>query len=308
MACVQKALRRLIRLLDHCVNLAALCMIMAMLGLGAYSIYDSNQVYQAAEAAQYEIYAPKEGETRSFEELQSINPEVFGWLRVNDTGIDYPVVQTTDNSKYVNHDVEGNYSLSGAIFLHCANAPDFTDFNSIFYGHHMEKSRMFGDLGRFVDKSYFDEHPYGNLFYQGRDHGIEFFAFLLVDAYDDIFNVALEEPEEQQAYLDRILNESIYIRDVGVTTADHIIMLSTCTSTITNGRHILIGRLTDEIYPEETSWNAGTGADTPLTWLERLPKWALYGIPAGLLAIILGITVLRRRHRKKRRRRGGKAK
>ena len=79
MACVQKALRRLIRLLDHCVNLAALCMIMAMLGLGAYSIYDSNQVYQAAEAAQYEIYAPKEGETRSFEELQSINPEVFGW-------------------------------------------------------------------------------------------------------------------------------------------------------------------------------------------------------------------------------------
>ena len=85
----------------------------------------------------------------SFEELQKINPEVFGWLNIPDTHIDYPLVQAEGNSKYVNTDVKGNFSLSGSIFLDCRNHKDFSDCNHIIYGHHMQKDAMFGELERF---------------------------------------------------------------------------------------------------------------------------------------------------------------
>lgn len=88
----------------------------------------------------YEAYIPTEKSTKSFEELQKINPDVIGWIRVNDTNINYPLVQTDNDDTYMNTDAEGNYSLSGAIFLHCANKPDFSDFDNIIYGHHMENT------------------------------------------------------------------------------------------------------------------------------------------------------------------------
>ena len=77
-------------------------------------------------------------------------------------------MQTDNDETYMNTDAEGNYSLSGAIFLHCANKPDFSDFDNIIYGHHMEKHMMFGDIGEFTKEQYFNEHPYGNLFFDGK--------------------------------------------------------------------------------------------------------------------------------------------
>ena len=108
---------------------------------------------------------PTEKHTKSFEELQKINPDIIGWIRINETNVNYPLLQAEDDDTYMNTDAEGKYSLSGSIFLHCANKPDFSDFNNMIYGHHMEKHMMFGDVGLFADKEYFDEHPYGNLFF-----------------------------------------------------------------------------------------------------------------------------------------------
>ena len=131
-------------------------------------LWDSNQVYQAADARNYEAYIPTEKHTKSFKELQKINPDIIGWIRVNDTNINYPLLQAEDEDTYMNTDAEGKYSLSSSIFLHCANQPDFSDFNTMIYGHHMEKHKMFGDVGMFTDKTYFEEHPYGNLFLMAR--------------------------------------------------------------------------------------------------------------------------------------------
>ena len=97
---------------------------------------------------------------------------------MNDTNINYPLLQAEDDDTYMNTDAEGKYSLSSSIFLHCANQPDFSDFNTMIYGHHMEKHKMFGDVGMFTDKTYFEEHPYGNLFFNGKDHGAEFYALI----------------------------------------------------------------------------------------------------------------------------------
>ena len=126
---MKKVLKGIIRGLDHIVNFIALSLILAAMFLSGYMLWDSHQVYQTADAKNYEAYIPTEKSTKSFEELQKINPDVIGWIRVNDHKyLIIPLVQTDNDDTYMNTDAEGNYSLSGAIFLHCANKPVFFGF------------------------------------------------------------------------------------------------------------------------------------------------------------------------------------
>ena len=227
--------------------------------------------------------------------LQKINPDVIGWIRVNDTNINYPLLQTDDDDTYMNTDAEGKYSLSGAIFLHCGNKPDFSDFNNIIYGHHMEKEKMFGDIGNFTDETYFDEHPYGNLFFDGKDHGIEFYALMQVDAYNEtIFNVCPDTSEAKQAYLLEIIDNALYKRELNITEDDHLVLLTTCTSDMTNGRNVLVGRLTDQVYPEkEKAKNLGTGIDQLKDMITNVP------VIIWMILIIIVLLLLNRQIGKK---------
>ena len=113
---MKKIAKFIVNGIDHMVNLIALLLVLMTMFLSCYMLWDSNQVYQAADAKNYETYIPTEKQTKSFEELQKINPDVIGWIRVNDTNINYPLLQTDDDDTYMNTDAEGKYSLSGAIF------------------------------------------------------------------------------------------------------------------------------------------------------------------------------------------------
>lgn len=270
---MKKIAKFMVNGIDYMVNLIALLLVLMTMFLSCYMLWDSHQVYQAADAKNYEAYIPTEKHTKSFEELQKINPDVIGWIRVNDTNINYPLLQAEDDDTYMNTDAEGKYSLSGAIFLHCANKPDFSDFNSIIFGHHMEKEKMFGDIGNFTDKKYFDKHPYGNLFFNGKNHGIEFYALMQVDAYSEtIFNVCPDTVEAKRAYLQKITDNALYKRNLNITEDDHLVLLTTCTSDMTNGRNVLVGRLTDQVYPEkEKAKNLGIGIDKLKDMITNVP-------------------------------------
>ena len=232
------------------INIIVLTAIILVIAYACYALWDSNQIYQAADKSQYEVYKPTEvDEGRSFKELQSLNAEVISWLSVHGTNIDYPVTQGQDNMKYVNTDAEGLYSLSGSIFLDYKNSKVFSDFNSILYGHHMEKKTMFGELGTFSDIDVFNSNLYGNLYFDGKDHGIEFFAFLHTDAYDNsVFKANVVGEDMRQEYLDNLFSKALHKRDIGVTIQDRIVLLSTCSTSSTNGRDILIGRISGEAY------------------------------------------------------------
>ena len=236
-----------IRIINSILSFLLLTVIILLLGIAVYALWDSRQIYLEADSSNYAVYKPTEtNEGKSFRQLQAINSEVFAWLTVHDTNIDYPVTQAEDNMKYINTSAEGSYSLSGAIFLDSSNSKDFTDFNSIIYGHHMARKTMFGEIGRFADKTMFDEHRYGNLYVNGKDNTIEFFAFIHTDAYNsDIFTPNVMGQAQQQAYLDNLYKEAMYTRDIGVTIQDRIVLLATCSSGSTNGRDILVGRLAD---------------------------------------------------------------
>lgn len=237
----------MIRIAESLVNLMIVLCFLPLLLYGAYAIWDSQQVFEQADQTVYLTYSPVANADESFAELQAVNPEVFGWLMVDGTNIDYPLVQSDTNSKYVNTDIKGEFSLSGSIFLDCRNDNSFTDVNNVIYGHHMQKKAMFGSLDQFADPDYFNTHPHGKLFFSGRWHRIEFFAFVDADAYDPVlFNAELSGTEGNQIYLDYVREHAGIFRELAFTPDEHYIALSTCADTSTNGRHLLIGRIMDD--------------------------------------------------------------
>ena len=288
--------RKMIRLMNSAVDMAVLIAVMLLIVVGCFAIWDSKQVYQAADATRYEVFKPTvENGSLSFAELKAINPEVFGWLTVYGTHIDYPIVQGQDNMKYVNTNAKGEYSLSGSVFLDYSCAVDLSDFSSLFYGHHMERGAMFGDIENFAEKSYFENHLYGALFYDEREHGLEFFAFLHVDAYDgSVFRTKIIGREAQQEYLEHLLALATHTRDIPVTPDDRIVLLSTCSSTSTNGRDILVGRITDEVFADPFIMKETDNVKIALT-VDGLPDlWA--GVPlwgkAAIVVLPLSLLIL----------------
>lgn len=288
-------LRLLIQGIDRIVNFTVLVIFLLLFCYGCYGMWDSHQIYQQAEASNYEIYKPTEDNALSFEQFKQKNTDVFGWLTVYGTNIDYPIVQADDNRKYVNTDPMGEYSLSGSIFLDYRNRQDFTDFNSILYGHHMEKSAMFGDIGKYDDPEYFEQHEYGNLYHDGKDYGIHFWAFIEVNAYDsEVYAPALTEDNAQMAYLQMIREQSKNIRELEVSPEDRIVLLTTCASEATDGRHILVGKITDETYQDsfaegEGRVNRGEGiqGQTIEDFLKGIPIWTW-----GIILVFFGLLVI----------------
>lgn len=281
-----------ITILDRIINTIVLLFFLILFLYSIYAIWDSQQLYKAADAAKYHSYKPVREDTLSFSELQTMNPDVLGWLSVYGTNIDYPLVQGENNDSYINTAVTGEYALSGSIFLDHRNNRDFSDFNTIIYGHHMEKKKMFGEIGLFTEKKFFEEHQYGSLFYGGKEHGLEFFAFMEVDAYtQNIYLPKLLSEQEKQEYLTYIREYAMYQRPLDLSEKDRIVLLSTCTTDMTNGRHLLIGKITDNTYSNpfaKESESQHDQVDIYSSW-----NWGIAAI--GIVVLVSGIILFYKR-------------
>lgn len=240
---------RLARLGDRIVSALAAVFILLMLLYGGYSLWDTAMVFGGAftsgDLLRFKPASTNSGSNPTLAELQQINPDCCAWLTVDDTHIDYPVVQGKDNMEYINTDVYREFALSGSIFLDSSNARDFSDSYSLLYGHHMDNGAMFGDLVEFVKQDYFDAHPTGTLYLPDATYTISIFACVQTDAFDSvIFNPTDQPAGDVSGLLDYIQSQAVCTRDIGVTGSDRILGLSTCSEAETNGRVILFGRLT----------------------------------------------------------------
>lgn len=239
---------KLARFGDRLVSLIAAGLILLMLLYGGYSLWDTAMVYRGAFLSSDLLeFKPASGgdpnANPSLEELQAINPDVCGWLTIDDTHIDYPVVVGDTNMEYINKDVYGDFALSGSIFLDSSNARDFSDSYTLIYGHHMDNGAMFGDVVEFVNGDYFNAHTSGTLYLPDATYQIELFACVQVDAYDSV----IYDPVAQNGDLSELLNHinqiAVQSRYIGVDPQDQVIGLSTCLESTTNGRVVLFGRL-----------------------------------------------------------------
>jgi sortase B len=235
---------------DHLLNAAISLLVIVALLLGGFGLWDTWNIYQGAgldpELLKFKpTFTGEDTPNPSLSELQKINPDVCAWLTVDDTNIDYPVVQGETNLEYLNRAVDGSFALSGSLFLDCYNSRDFTDSYSLIYGHHIAGDKMFGEIPYFLESDYFESHTSGVLFTPEHTQVIQWFACMETDAYDtQMYNPSgCYNQETMSEMLDYIKSKATQYRDIGVSTSDKLVALSTCADTTTNGRVILIGRL-----------------------------------------------------------------
>ena len=232
---------------NHILGIIAAVLVVVMLLYGGYSLWDMYRTYRGAFADEELMKYKPAGEGKenpTLDELMKINPDVCAWLTVDDTNIDYPVVQGDTNMEYINKDVYGEFALSGSIFLDCQNKRDFSDCYNLLYGHHMNNGAMFGDIVEFVDKKYFKKHRTGTLYLPEDTYKISFLACVKADATDAaIFDPDAQSKETLSAFLSDIKDRSVQYEDIGMTAEYTLIGLSTCAVAETNGRVILFGRL-----------------------------------------------------------------
>lgn len=233
----------LVRLGNRLLEWLALGLALLLTLYSGYSLWCDRQVARGAFLTG-EILRCKptedDPENPTLQQLQAINPDVIGWLTVPGTGIDYPVVQGENDMEYVNRTVQGEYGLSGAIFLSCLNAPDLSDAYNLVYGHHMDNGAMFGDVTRFTESRFFAAHPAGVFYLPGQTWDIRFFAAVETDAADPLF-YNLHRAGDRAALLRAV--DARAVQKAELPSEEPIIALSTCTDALTNGRVILLGTL-----------------------------------------------------------------
>ena len=206
-----------------------------------YAMFDAVMVYYNANDNSLLKYKP---ELDHPEVLLELSDDAVAWLTVDDTSIDYPVMQGDDNSKYLNKDPYGRYSLSGSIFLDSRCAADFSEEYSLIYGHHMEYGAMFGALDDYKKPDFFNSHRTGTLIsLLGKNYSIRFFAAVKAKATEPVI---FDPDESTNADLLAFLEKEAIVYEPPAEGANaKIIALSTCQSADSIERMIVIGTLTE---------------------------------------------------------------
>lgn len=285
-ASLTKFIKRLTNSLDYLVLIFSLL----ILAIGTFALYDSHLLLETASSEEYASYKPDSTNSLSYQELRNKNKDVVGWLEIYGTKIDYPIVQGKDNFHYLNYTVTGEFSTAGSIFLDASNKRNFTDFNNILYGHYMAESKMFGDLGLFAEREFFQKHEYGVITRNDLPSlGIHFFAFLQTVGTDSkIFNSKIYGEEERLDYVKYLLSKAKYKRDLELKKDERIVVLDTCNFEITNGRYILVGKLEDKVQLN----TFGSGQIKPIRMASFLAKVDELSLFYALLILWLILVLL----------------
>ena len=227
--------RRVIKLIDDSIDKGLSILFLILLLIGIYFVYDSWWLYNASALDNLPGYAPE-----SPEEMLEISKDAIAWITIDDTNISYPVMQGKDNSEYLNKNPQGDYSLSGSIFLDSNNNREFTDDYSVLYGHHMTNGFMFGAIDYFEKEEYFDKHRKGTLLVvNGKKYSVDIYAFMETDAsVDTVFDVTVGG--DIRGYV--ASNSKIYRQPAG----GRVLALSTCKSPLTTERTVLFATIREE--------------------------------------------------------------
>ncbi len=184
-----------------------------------------------------------------FDALTSVNDDVVGWIYVEaiDT-ISYPVVKGEDNEEYLHNTYEGTYNFAGTIFIDCDNARDFSDCNTLVYGHNMKNGSMFGQLKDFVKKpETIEKSRYFWIFTPEKDYRYEIISAYTTSVNSDTYTLFKGPGKEFENYLSKITGYSEIDTDPGtLTMMDRVVTLSTCTGNEAT-RFVVQGKLVDEL-------------------------------------------------------------
>ncbi len=261
-----KILKRTILIL-----IAALCL--ALMAFSAYNLYliyveyaageqlysdTANRFVSVIEGAEAPSFGDIEGDSAvserekapisvAFDELLLENGDIVGWIFCEGTVVSYPIVQSDDNSYYLRRMLNGKYNTAGTLFLDYRCSADFTDFNSIVYGHNMRNGSMFAVLPRYKEQQFYTEHPVWYLLLPNMSCKIE-----LIGGYTTPSDSAAYTIPEDEAGRDALcalaLEGSTFTAEArALAEGERLITLSTCESNSRSKRYVLVGVLS-EVY------------------------------------------------------------
>lgn len=172
-------------------------------------------------------------------ELLKVNSEVIGWIKVDGTRIDYPLLKHDDNEYYLHTSIEGKKSKRGCVYMDFRNDSNLSDKNTLVYGHNMKDGSMFRDLVAYKKKSFFEAHRkilIDNLY----EEGIwEVFSVYIVDANKETINIDYPDDTSFLNAMEGFKNRSMFETDTQIGKDDKIVTLVTCSYETSNARTIV---------------------------------------------------------------------
>lgn len=184
-----------------------------------------------------------------YQTLYNLNKRLIGWVKIDDTYIDYPVLQTVNNDYYLNHNFDQEEDKNGSIFLDkdCSIYPRST--NLILYGHHMRSGRMFGQLNKYSSEKFYEEHKYiqfDTIYEKGTYEVMYVFRSKIYEESEIVFKYyqftdAVSETEFE-SNMKQMADMSLYDTGVNAEYGDELLTLSTCDYYTSDGRFVVVAK------------------------------------------------------------------
>jgi sortase B len=198
----------------------------------------------------YEIVGKQEEELQnkiassSLTQLQKQYDEMVGWIKINHTKVDYPIMQAVNNEFYLTHNYKGEKLRAGSIFLDYRNNPLLNDRHSIIYGHDLRNGSMFGQLHQYEEQSFTDANRSFTIELANKQLTLEVFS--AYQTTTDFYYIETEFTNESYArFIETIKNKSVITYDGNITISDQIITLSTCVSDLGDERFVVHAKVVE---------------------------------------------------------------
>lgn len=175
--------------------------------------------------------------------LSLMNEDIIGWIHMENSPIDYPIVQGEDNDEYIRKLPDGKYNIAGSIFMDYRNAADFGDRHTIIYGHRMNNNSMFGTIVNYSNQTWYDEHPRCFIMTAEENYVVEFFSGYVVSVDEEAWKLDFESDDEFEQWVAEAMARSNFESDVIPEAGERIITLSTCNRINGYTRFVLLGVL-----------------------------------------------------------------
>lgn len=205
-----------------------------------------------AEAAQAETVIGEQQTPEVLQEYAALYaqyPDLIGWLRIEGTQIDLPVMQTADNEYYLHHNIDGEEDKSGTLFLDYRGDVLKPSANLIIYGHNMKNGSMFGELKQYLEAEFSSGHSViqFDTIYEKQTYQLAAVCLSEVGYQDDGRNryynfIEAENAEDFQDFLEEVRETAVFDNTQDVSESDELLTLSTCNSYVEDGRLFLVAK------------------------------------------------------------------
>lgn len=186
-----------------------------------------------------------------FEKLRETNEDIYAWIEIPGTNVNYPIVQSgEDDSYYLDHTIDGKQGYPGSIYTESLNAADFSDYNTVVYGHNMKDGSMFRDLHKYEDADYMKEHSEVVIYTPEKKLTYRIFAAVVYGDNHILTSYNWGDREHRQLFLNDVFGsrnmKNSFDETVRVGADDRILTMSTCISGASDKRFIVEAVLENE--------------------------------------------------------------